>query len=234
MVSSPELCFLQLAGQLPLSKLVLLGYEFCGTYSIPISGDPATPGCGFFERTALTSSKELRAFIDSMSGVKGHQKATRALRFVLDGAASPMEAKLAILLTFPNTLGGYNLILPQLNHRVVPVKTEKLTASKSFYVCDLFWPEYKLAVEYDSDFYHANSKKIASDAKKRLALTSMNITVLTATKDQVYSTTDLEKVAKAIAKHLGKRLWHMNKPDFAVIHNDLRKQLNFIKSEFIP
>ena len=33
-VSSPEFCFLQMAGRLSLAALIELGYEFCGTYSI--------------------------------------------------------------------------------------------------------------------------------------------------------------------------------------------------------
>ena len=35
LVSSPELCFVQMATKLPLIALVRLGFELCGTYGIP-------------------------------------------------------------------------------------------------------------------------------------------------------------------------------------------------------
>jgi len=47
-VSSPEFCFLQLANQLPLVKLIELGYELCSTYSCslltPCAHVYASPG----------------------------------------------------------------------------------------------------------------------------------------------------------------------------------------------
>jgi len=227
MVSSPEFCFLQLANQLPLPRLIQLGYELCGKYSIPVRGDLNAPEKGFYKRDSLTSVNALQAFIDRMPGINGHRMATHALRYILDGSASPMEAKLAILLTLPYKLGGFNLYLPELNYRIVPSKTVKQSASKSFYSCDLYWPDYDLAVEYDSDLCHTGSKRIASDSKKRNTLALMGISVITVTKEQIYSKTELEKVARILANHLDKRLFHLRNPGFAVAHRDLHKLLLF-------
>ncbi|MCL1895345.1 MAG: hypothetical protein FWG03_02225 [Clostridiales bacterium] len=118
MVSSPEFCFLQMAGQLTLAKLIELGYELCGVYSMPNADDKNVPERGFYNRQPLTSIKKLKAFLDSMPGVKGRKKAMRALRYLRDGSASPMETKLAILLTLPYMLGGYGFSLPEMNKRI--------------------------------------------------------------------------------------------------------------------
>ena len=224
-VSSPEFCFLQLASQLPLPRIIQLGYELCGKYSIPTNKDSNVLKKGYYDREPLTSVKELQSFLERMSGVKGHQMAMRALRYLHDGSASPMETKLAMLLTLPYKMGGYSLCSPELNYRIVPTKAAIQSGSKSFYSCDLFWPDYNLAAEYDSDLYHDNSKSITKDAKKRNVLSVMRVTVITVTREQVYDREELENVARTLASHLDKRLLHSRNPGFAAAHRDLHKLL---------
>ncbi|MCL2826466.1 MAG: hypothetical protein FWD72_03580 [Eggerthellaceae bacterium] len=223
-VSSPEFSFLQMASEIPLIKLIELGYELCGIYSLPTAGDPEPPERGFYKRKPLTSTKKLDAFIAGMPGSRGRKKALRALRFIANGAASPMETKLSILLTLPYLLGGFGLAMPELNSRIVPTKTAKASSSKTFYACDLYWPGFGLAVEYDSDLQHTGSAKIAEDAKKKNALNLIGVEVITVTKLQLYSSPELEKVAKIIATYLGKRLKFDN-PGFSAAHRELRDQL---------
>ena len=223
-VSSPEFIFLQMASQLPLAGLIELGYELCGTYSKPVAGDPDVPERGFYIRKPLSSKKRLEVFLTRMPSAKGCQKALRAWLYIFDGSASPMETKLSIFLTLPYKLGGFGLARPELNRRIVPSKTDKRFSGKASYVCDLFWPDYNLAVEYDSVIFHAGSGQIADDSMKRNTLTLMGITVISVTKQQLYSTKEFEKTVVAIAKCLRKRLKH-NTPGFAAAHHDLRKQL---------
>ena len=224
MVSSPEFCFLQMAGQLTLVKLIELGYELCGVYSLPNVGDPNVPKRGFYNRQPLTSVKKLGAFLGSMPGAKWLKKATHALRFLLEGSASPMETKLAMFLTLPNMLGGYKLGLPELNKRIVLPKTARKYFDKDYYVCDLFWPDKRIAVEYDSDQQHTGSVRIASDSARRNVLDSQGIRVVTVTKQQLYSVPELERAARVIAGHLERRLFS-NKRDFYATHHELREQL---------
>ena len=94
LVSSPELCFFQMASQLPLVKLIELGYELCGSYSL-INSDGVGPGQaagqaagqtagqaasqaatgqaatgqGFLQRPPLTSAKRLDVFALRMAEV---------------------------------------------------------------------------------------------------------------------------------------------------------------------
>jgi very-short-patch-repair endonuclease len=223
-VSSPESCFIQMAGVLSLAKLIELGYEICGLYSIPTADDTDLPERGFYYRNPLTSVKKLNAFIARVPGIRGNQKAKRAIRYLLDNSASPMETKLSILLTLPYLLGGYGLIAPELNNRIIPSKTARKFTSKTSYSCDLFWPEYNLAVEYDSAQHHSGSEQINSDAKKKNSLTLMGITVITVTKQQLHNTVEFEKVAIILANCLGKRLKY-KKSSFTTAHKELREQL---------
>ena len=223
-VSSPEFCFLQMAGYLSLAGLIELGYEFCGKYSMPAAGDAEAPSRGFYHREPLTSVKKISAFIARMPDFRGRKKAVRALRYLLEGSASPMETKLSMLLTLPYKLGGFGLPAPELNARVVPSKTAGKSSGRAFYVCDLFWADQNLAVEYDSDMFHTGSERIAEDSLKRNSLALMGVTVITVTTRQLYDSLEFEKAARTLANCLGKRLVFKN-PGFAAAHLELRNQL---------
>jgi len=223
-VSSPEFCFLQMAGQLPLIGLIQLGYELCGSYSMSITESHNKHESRFYNRPSLTSIKNLHELIAAMPGFIGHKNAVRSLRYIIEESASPMETKLSMLLSLPHKYGGYGIPKPKLNARIVLSKTAERSSSKSFYKCDLFWPDHDLAVEYDSDTYHSGPAQIASDSKKRNALASMGIQVITITTQQLYDSSEFEKAARVIAKLLGKRLVFTN-PDFDDMHYLLRKKL---------
>ncbi|MCL1895041.1 MAG: hypothetical protein FWG03_00685 [Clostridiales bacterium] len=224
MVSSPEFCFLQMASQLTVVKLIELGYELCGVYSMPNASDKNVPIRGFHNRQPLTNIKKLKAFLESMPGVKGHKKAVRALRFVINGSASPMETKLAMFLTLPYMLGGYGFCLPEMNERIDIPKASRELFGKSYYVCDLFWPDEGIAVEYDSDQQHTGSTHITNDSIKRNALGKSDIRVVSVTKLQLRNRAGLEGVARTIADYMGRRLFS-TKSNFDAMHNELQRQL---------
>lgn len=79
-------------------------------------------------------------------------------------------------------------------------------SSKTFYRCDLYWPQARLAVEYDSDSYHSGADNIAEDARKRTALALQNIEVVTLTSRQILNPSELDSVAALLAKRLNVRL----------------------------
>ena len=203
---------------------------YVAPYAVPTE-EPMPQARGFNTRPPLTGTKKLEAFLARMPGTRGHQKAARALRYIVDGAASPMEAKLAIFLTLPYKLGGYHFPLPKHNSRIVPGKTAKRSAEKDYYACDLYWPDFSLGVEYDSDRYHTGSDRIADDSKRRNALAAMGITVITVTRQQIHSVQALEKIARVLAGHMGRRLTFAN-PSFAAAHRELRKLLAYTNPHF--
>ncbi|MCL2632564.1 MAG: hypothetical protein FWD45_05725 [Coriobacteriia bacterium] len=212
-VSSPEFCFFQMASEMSLIELIEFGYELCGTYSLAA-----------FDCVPLTSLKQLQTFVSRMKGEKGYKKATRALRFITDGSASPMETKLTLLLTLPNALGGYNLPIPELNSRIAQTKTAARIADRSYYSCDLFWADAGLAVEYDSDSFHTGAERIARDASRRNALAAIGVQVITVTNRQLRDVEQFERIVIQIAKNTKHRLSH-DKPEFKACRRDLRIQL---------
>lgn len=247
-MSSPEFCFFQLATKLSLIELIELGFELCGSYSLPRNtttnkdnapdkGKAPNENCDMnpnantdssqktlFNRTPLSSIKKLLMFTLHMEGVHGRSRALQALRYIVENSASPMETTLVMLLTLPYKLGGYGFPYPKLNSRITPAKAAKGSANKAFYSCDLFWPDKALAVEYDSDAYHTGPERIASDSKRRNSLTSMGIQVITVTNQQIRNTEEFNKVAKQLATGLEKRLQFKN-PGFTEARNALRSAL---------
>jgi len=228
--STPPFCFFQMAGDLPLVKLIELGFELCGSYSLA-SGIrySKAPDLGkgnerkiapegeqedtievidknLYGRQQLTNTKALKKFVAYMKGVNGYKKAYRALRYIADGSASPMETVLIMLLTLPCKLGGYGLPAPELNRRVEIGNTAKRRSGKTYYKCDLFWPKANLTVEYDSDFYRTGANRIASHSEKRFNLTALGITVITVTSRQIRNIYEFDKIAELIAGRLRKRL----------------------------
>jgi len=229
-VSSPELCFFQMASKLTLIKLIELGFELCGTFALPAQAEnpkeeetEADEEC-FYNLPELTNVKRLAGYVKRMKGVNGYNRASRALRYMADNSGSPMEAILTMLLTLPYKYGGYGLPMPKLNYLITPDKVAKRSTNQAYFKCDLFWPLKNLAVEYDSEAHHAIKKKIAEDAIRRNALSALGILPIIVTKQQLYNVYEIEKVAVQLSRQLGKQLKH-KKPGFNKARGLLRKSL---------
>lgn len=199
--SGAEACFLQLATMLPPIELAQVGCEFCGTYALD-SHDPH----GFRKRKPLTSIRALERYLSKAEGIHGIKSARQALRFVVEGSASPMETIVTLLLCLPNVYGGYGLEPPSLNHSIpMPDEVRAATGRKQC-ICDLFWPEARLAVEYESDQWHAGPEHIARDSKRRTALELAGVMVVTVTRAQIYDARALNETAHVLANRMEKRL----------------------------
>ena len=219
-VSSPELCFVQMASELSFVELVLLGFELCGSYRLDRTSELER---GFRDDQPLTSTAKLASYLAKAKGLKGCVNAQKALRYIADNSASPMESNLTILLTFPYRLGGFGFSMPLLNYPVrIPSDVHRKEYKPTLF-CDLFWPDVKVDVEYDSDSSHTASEKIARDSIRRNSLSSVGITVITVTKRQVYSTSELRKAAETLSRLLKKRLKCSKR--FPIHHATLHRQL---------
>ena len=268
-VSSPAFCFFQMADELPMVKLIELGLELCGTYSLPVKrehcsessfrneaggenpngnrkevaaetlyghvegiADKTMNGLGdenpyenLYGHPQLTSKKAIMALTARLKGANGQKKACRALRYIADGSASPMETILFMLLTLPHSLGGYGLPPPVFNRRIGPRNAARQGFGKAYYKCDLFWPDADFAVEYDSDLYHTGADRIADDSDKRLDLAKNRITVITVTNRQIRDVNAFEGIAKLIAGRLNKQLRYGNRRKFLEARRELRSLL---------
>ena len=220
-VSSPELCFIQMASELSLIDLIMLGFEFCGSYRMR---EDLSLGQGFSCDSPLTSVAQLKAYATKAIGLRGRKNALAALRHIADGSASPMETALTMMLSLPYRLGGYGFTMPRLNSPIDISTGAKKASRKSRYYLDLYWPDALVAVEYDSDVWHAITDKISEDARRRNALSSIGVTVINVSRRQINSTAKLREVAEVLGKLLGKRL-KCPMPEFTARHALLRSQL---------
>jgi len=225
-----------MADKLPLVKLIELGYELCGSYSLPTKRKhlesfsmgnhqgQKTSDNNLYGHPQLTSSKALKAFVANLEGIRGQKKACRALRYIVDGSASPMETILVMMLTLPHQLGGYGLPAPVLNKRINRGRSSKQRLDTAYYLCDLYWPAANLAVEYDSDLYHTGADRLTADSMKRFDFSMLGIDLITVASKQIRNAVTFEDLAKLIARKLGKRLRY-NDSQFFDAHNELRNQL---------
>lgn len=215
-VCSPEMCFLQMASVLTLAELIQLGFELCGTYDLSTEDVRACP--------PLTSVSKIASFIEKVPNVNGRKKAVRALSFVAEKSASPMETTLAMLQCLPYRLGGHGIEMPLLNHRIDVIGHAKNYTSRGYFVADMYWPAHKLVAEYDSDRYHKDERRRTSDSERRNALEAMGFTVVTVTLDLVNDRAAMARVANALAKHTGRRLRYPE-PEFTRACMQLRSTL---------
>ena len=220
-VASPELCFMQEANELSLPELIVLGFEFCGRYRLD---KIAEPDRGFRDDDPLTSVAALGAFITKATGLKGRTNALKALPFIADNAASPMETVLTMLLTLPYRLGGYGFDLPKLNYPLeIDTKAARASGKRRF-CCDLYWPDSQVDLEYDSDSYHQTSKQHEKDAVRRTVLSSGGIEVITVSRAQIMQTLAMHAVAETLSKKLKRRL-RLPLPEFNQSRFELRRHL---------
>lgn len=218
LVSSPEFCFLQMATRLSLARLILLGFELCGTYAIVDDG-PAQN-----RQESLTSVAKLRAFVQASPHASGRTKALRALRYCMDGSASPMETVLTMLLCLPYGLGGYGLVQPFLNYRVDVPSGMRRVADRGYCLADLCWPEAKLCVEYDSREYHVEPERQESDSRRRNTLVALGFTMIVVSRGQIADSGAFNRLAHQVAQQTGKRLRYKD-PEFTRKHRALRDEL---------
>ena len=219
-VVSPEVCFVQMANELDDLELLRLGYELTAQYV-------KHSGANSVFRVPVSSQKRLAGIQNSLRGFKGIRKARRVTPYICENAASIREVELAMLLSLPHSWGGFGLPKPKLNVAIeIPQKIKHLFTN-DYYVCDLFWDDVSIAIEYDSTQWHTGADRIANDAAKRNALELIGIKVVTVTNRQIKSSTELEVVARLIAKAFGKRLRTSRGYDFRARHTELRNKVLF-------
>ena len=219
-VSTPEFAYVQMAHGCDVIQLIARGFEACGTYYVT-----DRDARGFRKRDALTKPSLIRRLLNSPVGYRGARKVGRSLRYVLPGAASPMETVLTMLLCLPCLLGGYGLPQPQLNHAIAIPFAQRARFTQARFVCDLYWGKARLDVEYDSTMFHAGADEIVRDSKRRDALALLGISVITVTAGQLYDVRELDKVARLVAKRLGRRICTVRTRDWERRRDALRRQL---------
>ena len=219
-IASPELVFAQIAESRSFERLIMAGCELCSRYRL--FSDDGTPLALPEERAQLTSSEALRATLSAM-GYRRQAKATSAARHIFDDARSPMEAKVALLLSLPPRLGGFGLPRPVLNPDFFLGPQ-----ARNLYPCspchpDLYWEAVHLDVEYDGSDTHT-AEAHAKDVARAAALKLEGLEVFTLAKAQVYDRWAFDAVAGIVARCLRRPLPDVT-PAFDLAHTRLRREL---------
>lgn len=195
-ISTPEAAFLQLGKESSLIQLITIGYELCGSYGLSAQSDS-----GFLRREPRSNPQFIERYLEKCDGIHGVKAAKRASSYIAKGSASPMESLLSMLLCLPPSLGGFGLPRPELNF---PIETNE--GGIVMRRCDLYWPNQRFALEYDSDTFHSDASKLHLDSSRRSTLEKAGVHVVSVTKNQVFDRGQLFNLATIVSKRLGKRL----------------------------
>ena len=227
-VCSPELAFIQMAETLSFGGLIALGYELCGCY--PLDTDqPST-----LVRSPLTTPDRIASFANRAARIKGVQRARVAARFVRAKSASVKETEMAALLLTPARWGGMGLPPALANEPVALSKSATRIGRSQRAVCDLLWPQFHVAVEYDGLASHTQRHQQARDSRRRDALTADGLDVIMVTSSQIDSISEFIEIANAIARKAGRRIPD-RPPSFHRRHLQLRHELRvFHHTQFSP
>jgi len=182
-VVSPELAYIQLAAMSDDVGTVWVGNALCSDYRVD---DFALGGVVFRadeNDTALTSVAQLHRYAESLpDGFSGKDRALRMLKYVHDGARSPMESGLVMVFELPLRLGGYSLGKVTLNKvqavfRGIGRRGDRRYARR--------YPDIRIVavgskglrvagVDYDAESTHCGELRRQSDAIRRNQLTTVD------------------------------------------------------------
>ncbi len=199
-IASPELCFAQLAKDAEPIELMRLGFELCGSYSLDPSQDH-----GFHNREPLATSESITKMLGALPR-NCPKTARKATCFIRNGSASPMETYLALMLGLPASFGGYGLGMPLMNAEVNIAESQAQRKNHLRYHCDLYWPDQRVALEYNSREFHLNEKAAERDASRVNDLLGSGIMTVAITRRHIADQAKMDVVAKSLASLMGKRI----------------------------
>ena len=223
LLSTPEFCFLEAATDLSLLELIQLGYDLCAIY-LPDSFSEFNQ----INRKAITTQQAISEYLNSAVNVKGVQKARRAISYVLDNSNSPMETMIAIIMTLPRNLGGYGIIKPQLNKKIMLSSYGSQLLHRNYCICDAVWPLQKVILEYDSNMTHLNPEQHKIDKARLNALSMSGYHVISITADAFRNLSTMDSTFTTLRWTLG---LHKELKCLEKYSEERRALLKFFKSK---
>lgn len=204
-IASPELVFCQLASSLPIEKLILIGMEMCGTYSIDLTYEK-----GFnSNRIPITSPEKITKYIAQLrkrqQKWKGIKKANCAAACLRSNSASPQESNLYTMLCAPTYLGGFGIKNAVMNQSITLSKSSSKLCGQKIIIPDISIPKYKIAIEYDSDSFHDNVNQNRKDKARIDALNYDKWKVFNFVPNQMHNHEAFYQLATSIIKATGKQ-----------------------------
>lgn len=200
-LSSPEFCFLQMARSLAWFDLIALGFELCGDYALA----PDAPR-GFLPHNPISTPDDLLAFATNAYNFTGSKTARRAARQILQGSRSPRETKVCMLAHLPRLQGGMGCKAPLLGQEIeAPDPAARILGARTFKP-DLYWPEYRMAVEYSNRAWPSAQERLNYDKLVRNAYRMLGITAISLGKDDLSDDARLRKRFELVNRKCKRRL----------------------------
>ena len=204
-VSSPELCFVQMAGVLSTWDLIELGYELCGGYS-----RERTASKGYVEQIAASTPERLLNYAASAVGVTGAKQARAAAKWVIADSRSPGETHASMLAHLPRSLGGMGAKAPLLNQSIpAPEEAARILGSRTC-TPDLYWQDAHVVVEYDTRAIGDRRVRAEYDQRKRNAYRMMGIDAISISRADLSDPDLIRGFFEHINRRCGKRLMAPN------------------------
>lgn len=176
-----------------LSARLMVGMELCGSYGHLVIGDRTTDA--FYRQPKRDAEGKLVAkwnypkikpainctalqnYMGQLSSMKGLARANEALRYMLDGSASPTESAFALMATMPCRLGGYGFAGMELNPEIkVPDDKRHLTRFDVYHP-DGYLRALETDLEYESDENHSGPRAVSRDKARRNDIQALGIEV---------------------------------------------------------
>lgn len=225
-IVSPELLIGQTGVESGRIAMIELAFEFCGSYRLGSNNIHFAQARerGFSDAIPIASNQCLQDLAIGPDRFPAKRPLSRVLKYIAGSSASPMETSLTMLLCLPRRLGGYGLPLPRLNCEIDPDCNSLPGISQAHFFCDLYWPQSRLAVEYDSNAFHSGHQQISNDATRRNSLHHLGVDVITITYGQILSTKALERAVRQITRKLDVRFRDFNE-EWWIKHLELRKAI---------
>lgn len=153
--------------------------EACGRYAVPPNGD------AMVSREPLVCVDDVRRLCADAVGQRGVNNLRRTLRFVRDGARSPMETAFFLMLLFPRRFGGEGIESLEMAYRIEVAGEARLLTRRSHFECDAYLPQAKVDLEYNG-ILHEEEGQIAVDVERANALEAMGYRMMTITRQSFF------------------------------------------------
>lgn len=229
--ASPQFTLLTMATQLSVVQLAMAMYEMCGSFAVfqpskdlqkaldrieptrlrwpggwkqvmTTKGEPTS----LWKRDPLVELPDLYAYAQHLDGIRGAKNYRAALELITGSAASPLEARLSMLLSLPRSRGGEEFPAFINNQRIDLSSSAARLAGKSTCYADLYFPETEehpaIDVECQGRAVHAGDQQSEADANRATAIQIMNIEVIQVTHAQIMDERSFETFCDYLAHKL--------------------------------